>query len=756
MGLGVFVVAGLVLSVALRAAPPGPETFGKTPTTALELWDAADYLLVTGQPAQAVPYLNQFLKTDPDDATLMQIRDRFGYGSILRLHDYPETRSLAGPMATKMSAAARRHATKPERIARFIADLAGSRQEQDYAVERLREAGPFAIPALVAELEKPGISPEDRSLVVGNMGRLDRSTVPALLAVVDGAGAKPQIAADAVDAIGHIGDPRSIPALTAVAASRDEAAPDIVRDAARRAVERITGRAFDAQPKSPIRLLTDEARRYHLHALKFPGDRVIIWVWDATSEAPVPRTVSRSEAEGYFGMKLAQGALAIDPTDRKAQVVLLSMALEKAIERVGFTKFPAGDSSNTFAAAVAAGPAVLSDVLRTAMADRKFDTAAAAATALGRVTDANAVATTGALNPLVEALSAPGRRARFAAAEALVALDPHRPFAGSSRVVPVLAQFVATQAQPRALVIDGNNARGSQLSGFLQTLGYQPVLVGTGIEGFQAAVDSADIELILIDHHMILGDWRVHDTLANLKADARTAGIPIYVVGPLGREVDLLPMTAERFPGVKFLVTPGTAQLLEQQLAIVGRPSAISDEERTSYATRAAALLAQIAAQPNSPFEPDLARIEPALALALNVPATSLAASAALGDVPDQNAQRGLADTLIDPSKPADLRLFAARQLARSIQRFGPLVAADQEINLLAAFDHEPEPAMRAALASVVGALKPKAAPIGQRLRQLGPGLPADPNANPDPSPTAPPAPPSPEAAPEPAPEAKP
>ena len=85
------------------------------------------------------------------------------------------------------------------------------------------------------------------------------------------------------------------------------------------------------------------------------------------------------------------------------------------------------------------------------------------------------------------------------------------------------------------------------------------------------------------------------------------------------------------FPGVKFLVTPDSAQTLEQELAIVGRPAAIPDEERAFYATRAAALLAQIASQPNSPFEPDLARIEPALAVALNVPATSLAASAAAG-----------------------------------------------------------------------------------------------------------------------------
>ena len=48
--------------------------------------------------------------------------------------------------------------------------------------------------------------------------------------------------------------------------------------------------------------------------------------------------------------------------------------------------------------------------------------------------------------------------------------------------------------------------------------------------------------------------------------------------------------------------------------------------------------------------------------------------------------------------------------LVRSIQRFGPLVAADQEVRLLAAYDQESDPALRTALAAVLGALRPKPA----------------------------------------------
>ncbi|MCA1685105.1 MAG: hypothetical protein LC745_03805, partial [Planctomycetia bacterium] len=161
-GFVLLVAAGLGLSLVpgVRAQPPGPESFGKTPTTPMELWDAADYLVRTGQPAQAVPYLNQFLKADPDDDTLMRVRDRYGVGSILRLQDHPETRALAAPLAARLGEATRRNATRAERVNRFIADLTRTREEQDYAVERLREAGPYAVPALLKELERSGITPE--------------------------------------------------------------------------------------------------------------------------------------------------------------------------------------------------------------------------------------------------------------------------------------------------------------------------------------------------------------------------------------------------------------------------------------------------------------------------------------------------------------------------------------------------------------------------------------------------------------------
>jgi HEAT repeat protein len=717
-------LAAVWLSLEARGQAPGPELFARPPQTPMEFWDAADYLIRTGQVQQAVPYLNSFIQSKPDDETLLAIRDRYGAGSILQLADHPQTRGFEPTITTMLAEAVQRNATRPDRINRFIAALTKTNAEQAYAVDQLRRAGPYAVPFLVHALQQPGLSIEDRSAIVRNMGRLDRSVVPPLIAALDSPSAA--VAASVAAVLGVLGDPRAVPHLTYLAARRQAPAADggeasdVVRDEARRAIFRLTGRPFAAQPMQPICVLVDAALRYHRHAIRFPAPPFILWTWDENQAVPVTNSVSQSEAEAYFGLRLARQALQLDPADLGAQVTFLSLALEKAVERTGFASFPASDPSGAFSAALAVGPEVLGTVVLVALADRKYDLAAVAVTAFGRVTDREALPRGCCANPLIKALTAPNRRVQFAAAQALVTLEPRHAFPGSSLVVPTLARFVTGQGLPRAVVIDGNTARGSQLVGYLKELGYEPVLATTGADGFRRAAESADVELILLDNHLVVGDWRLIDTLANLRSDCRTAGIPVYIVGPLNLDVKLNYMRSS-FPEVKFLLRPDNAALLEHQLG--GRPAGLSESERTAYARSATVLLARIAAQPCSPFEPELSIAEPALTAALNMAAVEPAA-AALSEVAMSDAQRGLADLVLDPSKPAPVRQSTAAMLTRSIQRFGPLVAADQETRLLAEFDQELDPALRSALGAVLGALRPKPALAGVRLQLYG-GAPA-------------------------------
>jgi HEAT repeat protein len=598
-----------------------------------------------------------------------------------------------------MVAAAKKYATRPERITRFISELTKTPEEQDYAVRHLREAGPDAVPFLVEALSRPGLSTKDRQLMVQNIGRLDYSVVPALLAVVTSPDIA--IATDAAMALGLIGDKQAIPSLTFLAAATTT--PPTVRAAAREAIAHLSGRPFAAQPRTPVQVLSDAAWQYHRHQVEFNDEPIVTWAWDKDQKTLSSQAVSHSQAETLAGLELAQRALQLDPNDRSAQVVHLSLTLEKAIERIGFTAFPTQDRA-AFAAAVNSGPSLLTQVLKTAVNDSKTDLAAAAAAALTQATKETPSSKVARLGPFVDALDAPGRRVQFAAARALVTLAPTHPFPGASRVVPTLARFVINQDLPRAIVIDGNPSRGSQLAGFLINLGYDPELEVTSGQGFLAAAESVNIELVLISYDLFQHGWGLNDTLANLGADGRTAAIPVFIYGP--RNVRLnRPSLEQDYPGIRFLVQPTDVGTLQQQLRDL--PTPFSKVERTRYAREATTLLAQIAKDSSSPLSSNLTAAVPALIVALSSAETAPAATVALGSIPDPDAQRSLASLTLDPSRETALRREVTTQLIHSIRRFGRLITADQEAKLLTAIRNEADPAVQADLLMVLRALRP-------------------------------------------------
>ena len=139
------------------------------------------------------------------------------------------------------------------------------------------------MPFLVQALERPGISGRGATRCWhDNMGRLDRSAVPALLAVLDSPDAR--LAADAATALGRIGDPRAVPFLTYPAAAAD--APPAVRAGGPGGDRPADGPAVRVAAARPAQVLTDAAWGFHRHQVEFPGDPVVVWTWDKTGRRP--------------------------------------------------------------------------------------------------------------------------------------------------------------------------------------------------------------------------------------------------------------------------------------------------------------------------------------------------------------------------------------------------------------------------------------------------------------------------------------
>ncbi len=696
---------GLALGVGVPAFGqiPGPESFVAPLKTPVDYWEVVDYLIRTGQINKAAPFLTKFEALKPDDDTLVRLREQFGHNSFLRLLDYKETRAAGERLTQAVAEASRKVATRPERLKTAMTGLAGTNEERNIALEQLHEAGEYAFPTLISGLQDTSLTPQGRASLMNGMAKLEGSAFGPLTAALNEG--PPEVATSVAQILGNTGDTRAVPDLTIAATSGKPQAK-----AAQDAIARITGVRYEAQPLKPVRVLDEAARVTYLDLPHIAAAPENIWAWDANANTVVAKPSTRVDAAVARGLRFARAAATLDPKDLGSRVDYVTLLLERETNRDAATK-----------EASAAGANVLSEVLKRAIADKRYDVVAAAIPLLAKATDAKSPES---LTSFVTALSSTDRRVQFAAAEAIVGLNPRRAFAGSSRVVPTLSRFAAIAPYPRAVVIDGNLMRGAQVLGYLKTIGYDAVLAATGEVGFRIAANSADVELIVIDPDLVQGSWRLLDTLSNLRADNHTAGIPTFIVGSQAMRFVIEPKL-ESFPNVRFLITPTEATLFKRQIddslaRLHAKP--LSNQERLGLALKASTLLGQIATNNGNPFEGELPMAGPSLTIAVNTPSTAEHAAVALGDLATIDAQRDLADVVLNPSLGNELRLVASSQLVKSIKRFGPLVSHDQERRLTDLIRDETDVAMSSTLKGIVDALKRKPAQAARPVQSQRPG----------------------------------
>jgi hypothetical protein len=91
----------------------------------------------------------------------------------------------------------------------------------------------------------------------------------------------------------------------------------------------------------------------------------------------------------------------------------------------------------------------------------------------------------------------------------------------------------------------------------------------------------------------------------------------------------------------------------------------------------------------------------------------------ALGRMPSPKSQDALAQLILNDNADAPLRVEAAKQIAHSLRQFGVMVAKNHASGLVELSAATDEPVFHQALAGVVGAMRPRSADAGARLRGL-------------------------------------
>jgi hypothetical protein len=513
------------------------------PKTPPDYWNRIKAQVRVGNYELAAQYLRAFLNTKPTDGQLLSIVDAVEARRTAIEADFRELRSVprwskdpkldkqarddVRTVIERIQEARRKRLGDPERIRQDIARLVRTPEERTYAVGELRKAGAQAMPALIDVLIKPR-TPALRLEVLKVLEQMGPVAIPAMIAALDSD--NPRLKLDLLDIL-HRRYARYareiVPHLWYVAFNKSE------NGEVRKKATAILADFLDVRPSNlppVLPALTHDAERYYQHQVPFPGKTAVIWRWTGrgVSQSSVPSTL----AEEYWGLRFARQALDLDPGYQPAQVIFLSLAVEKAMQRGGLSN-PLTRTAPDIAALVnKASTELLIEMLERGLKEPRTGVILATIRALGDRAEVRAKRPAGRRDAaLVRALYYPDPRVQLAAVESLL-LIPGPPAAKSSaRIVEILTRLLtpAMSANPGRKVIVGifeDDWRNAART-VVEHAGVQPIAVSNGRDLMRQVRARGDIDAILVES--TLPQPGLANLLAQLRTDVDVGKVPVLL-----------------------------------------------------------------------------------------------------------------------------------------------------------------------------------------------------------------------------------
>jgi CheY-like chemotaxis protein len=658
----------------------------------------------------------------------MRLRNDYGTVTFLRLADEAALHPESQELLRRIQAAALSQFHDPAFFDGILSRLEGTPAQRESAIVEIRQYGADAVPPLVARLGSGDAAQQGR--VLETLLRIGPVAVDPLLGALEVP--DEQVRARVLLTLGRLGDERVVPRIWYFALGADQ--PPVVQQSAREAIARIrfghpqfvNKLDFTGAAAETSRQAVEHLRGVYAWGVE-PTDQLVLWSWDPEPGALVKTPTTPQGASLFVAERLARQAMLMSPENPVGQALFVEAVLAHAQHRSGWDAplqshalEPSGEGGrllSTLSLATLCGADLLESALQLAL---EHGNAAAAMGVLRALREVGTPAQLrscgpGVLSPVAAALDFPEERVQFAAADCVLSFDPVDPFPRAPRVVEILARSLFDAGAPRTVVIDPNMARGTEVATILSHLGYTATVTGTGREGFQEAVTRGDVALAAIHPNAIR--WELTQTLVNLRADARTASLPVvvYAEDPARRDLE---RALERVPVSGFVATGGDAaswrKQLDPVLATLSVPP-LSDAQRRERSRLAASWLRVLADRRQTLF--DLSPTEEASSEAVNDPELAPDALSILAAIARPSAQRRLAELASNPGLDVPVRTLAARQLATHIRRFGRLLTQSEVQPLVQAAQSESDPMLTGALSIVLGTLETTPSAVGAALQ---------------------------------------
>ena len=415
-----------------------------------ESWKDFLHYTKIGRFDMAKGHAQALLAGNPDPVALLEIsrQNEQGYQIMVRVSETApdaELVELSGKILALIERGRFLQRIEPKIIAEEVRRLSSTDRGWFAAVERLRNAGEYAIPFMLDALADPSRE-EELPNIVRALPQIGRDAIRPLTTALQTDSVA--LRAEIIKALGKIGYPQSTAYLKLVA---EKDATDKLRELARDSIRQIDPAMLNV-PAAQLFYQLGENYYYHAESLASAADANFanVWFWDAATQKLAREEVAKNYFNELMAMRSCEWALKTDPGFGSA-IGLWLAAFFKA-QSMGEAKMPAyfGDGhADALVYATTAGVEYLHQALARAVKDNN------AYVALGVV---EALATTAgeksllyeidAAQPLLQALSFDDRKVRYSAAIAIAAAGPQEKFAEAKLVVANLAEALGQTPQP--------------------------------------------------------------------------------------------------------------------------------------------------------------------------------------------------------------------------------------------------------------------------------------------------------------------
>jgi HEAT repeat protein/CheY-like chemotaxis protein len=651
--------------------PPDPAVdtiVDSKPKTPRELLQAAVSLTALDRADLAKQFLDQLLAAKPDAPALADLARHFGSATLMQIAGDKSLSPQGAKLAAQVFAATAAERHDPARLAAFAKQLADpSPDKQLEAVAALRDAGPQAVPLLLAAIADPAQA-KSRPLARQAIAGMGAGAAPPLIAAL--AAPDPAVQVEAINLLAELGPQPCVSSYLLVPYLSAKSSPAVCR-AAQMALERLVG-TLPTRTDAVV-LLEREARTYLQRERPLRGDEsanVAVWQWDPAARTIVMAEYPPDRASAFIAARLAGDLIELSPNAATHRRLFLISLLEAAVYRAGIDNPLPTTAGTDYDRAARFGVDAINDTLAEALATGHTHAAKGAAQILGDIGDTKLLTRDGPEPaPLVKALRSHDRRLRVAAATAIMKFKPSAPFAGSSWLTDVLADMAASTGHRRAAIGFPTLAPLQELAGMTNALGFQSETGTNGRQLFAAATQSPDTELILVSAR--INHPAAVEVVQQLREDPRTADVPICVMAELD-ERGFAEQAMGKFPGVFVETRPPSLEAMQRiavRAASMAQDRFVPAKLRQQEAIAALDWLAELAVLP--PEIADVRRYEPTIERALYSPLTATHAAAVLTRLPTPTSQRSLVDLASAGVQPLPVRQAAAAAFGQSVRHFG-------------------------------------------------------------------------------------